>query len=373
MTTATSRSTTWGSTPASRPRRRWAFAFISPAAASPRAEQRGAAARPRGRGRRRNPGRHGTADQDLSRSEPPGHGAPGQCAGSPFSVAPPDAGERGAGPQIRISNHTHLAESPDDDEYMRHLYGKASVYVAEDWGWVGDDVWYAHATVLATTKSIWWPAPVLRWPTVPTPTCTPRLALPGATFAPKGGHRWAWAWMAAPPTTPPICWRKCATPCCFSACALGLMPLPHPGAGTGDPRLGQIAAPGRYWGARPGMAADLIAVNLNKLAFAGGLHDPVAALVLCGSGQVDWSIVNGRIRVERGNWSGSICRRSSNVRMTWQRTWSGGPRNGQRSPERPRSGGAHSRRRLANERRSRYRVTTVLEDRSSVCREGSSG
>jgi cytosine/adenosine deaminase-related metal-dependent hydrolase len=50
----------------------------------------------------------------------------------------------------------------------------------------------------------------------------------------------------------------------------------------------------------PGKAADLIAVDLRRLSFAGGLHDPVAALVLCESGQVDLSIINGRIRVANG-------------------------------------------------------------------------
>jgi cytosine/adenosine deaminase-related metal-dependent hydrolase len=50
----------------------------------------------------------------------------------------------------------------------------------------------------------------------------------------------------------------------------------------------------------PGKAADVIAVDLNKVSFAGGLHDPVAALVLCDAGRVDLSIVNGRVRVQDG-------------------------------------------------------------------------
>jgi 8-oxoguanine deaminase len=54
----------------------------------------------------------------------------------------------------------------------------------------------------------------------------------------------------------------------------------------------------------PGMAADLIAVKLNRLSFAGGLHDPVAALVLCDTGRVDLSIINGRIRVRDGQLVG---------------------------------------------------------------------
>jgi cytosine/adenosine deaminase-related metal-dependent hydrolase len=49
----------------------------------------------------------------------------------------------------------------------------------------------------------------------------------------------------------------------------------------------------------PGMSADFIAVNMNRLAFAGA-HDPVAALLYCQSAGVDLAVVNGRIVVEGG-------------------------------------------------------------------------
>ena len=50
----------------------------------------------------------------------------------------------------------------------------------------------------------------------------------------------------------------------------------------------------------PGMAADLICVNLDRPSFAGALHDPVAALVLCDVGAVDYSFINGRRVVDQG-------------------------------------------------------------------------
>ena len=51
----------------------------------------------------------------------------------------------------------------------------------------------------------------------------------------------------------------------------------------------------------PGMSADFIAVNLNQVAFAGGIHDPVAAMVLCQPTGVDYSVINGKVVVENGN------------------------------------------------------------------------
>ncbi|MBL8057293.1 MAG: amidohydrolase family protein, partial [Anaerolineales bacterium] len=50
----------------------------------------------------------------------------------------------------------------------------------------------------------------------------------------------------------------------------------------------------------PGRCADLIAFDTRQLSLAGGLHDPLAGLVLCETGRVDLSIVNGQIVVAGG-------------------------------------------------------------------------
>jgi cytosine/adenosine deaminase-related metal-dependent hydrolase len=48
------------------------------------------------------------------------------------------------------------------------------------------------------------------------------------------------------------------------------------------------------------MAADVIAYDLDRLEFAGALHDPVAALVMCAPVSVDHSWVGGRKVVSEG-------------------------------------------------------------------------
>jgi len=50
----------------------------------------------------------------------------------------------------------------------------------------------------------------------------------------------------------------------------------------------------------PGMSADLIAINLDRLEFAGALHDPVAAMIFCQVNTVDYSFINGRKIVDQG-------------------------------------------------------------------------
>ncbi len=43
-----------------------------------------------------------------------------------------------------VSLHTHLAETRDEADYCAATFGRTPVELAEDLGWVGPDVWYAH-------------------------------------------------------------------------------------------------------------------------------------------------------------------------------------------------------------------------------------
>ncbi len=48
------------------------------------------------------------------------------------------------------------------------------------------------------------------------------------------------------------------------------------------------------------MAADLAVFDLNRVEFAGGRHDPAAALVFCAPVPSAYTIVNGRVVVRQG-------------------------------------------------------------------------
>jgi cytosine/adenosine deaminase-related metal-dependent hydrolase len=50
----------------------------------------------------------------------------------------------------------------------------------------------------------------------------------------------------------------------------------------------------------PGKCADFIAYDLNHLDYAGAMHDPVAALLLCQPRSVDYNYVHGRAVVSKG-------------------------------------------------------------------------
>ncbi len=50
----------------------------------------------------------------------------------------------------------------------------------------------------------------------------------------------------------------------------------------------------------PGKCADFIAINLNRLDYAGALHDPLAAILFCNPVGVDYNVVGGKFIVKEG-------------------------------------------------------------------------
>ena len=53
----------------------------------------------------------------------------------------------------------------------------------------------------------------------------------------------------------------------------------------------------------PGKCADFFSVNLNTIDYAGGLHDPVAAVVFCAPQRADYTVVHGDVIVEAGRFA----------------------------------------------------------------------
>ncbi|WP_327005140.1 8-oxoguanine deaminase [Dactylosporangium sp. NBC_01737] len=68
---------------------------------------------------------------------------------SPFSVTPRlmrEAADLARAEGVRM--HTHLAETIEEEEYCREVHNCTPVEYAESLGWLGDDVWLAHAVHL---------------------------------------------------------------------------------------------------------------------------------------------------------------------------------------------------------------------------------
>lgn len=200
-----------------------------------------------------------------------------------------------------VGSHTHLAENMDDHRYVMDRFGMTSVRMAEKLGWVGPDVWYAHGVVmddgdldiLARTHTA-----IAHCP------CSNQFLASGAckvTPMLKKGITVSIAvdGSASNNSSNMLDEVRAATllqRVRYGADALSptqALELATLGGARllRRPELGALA---------PGKAADLIGIDVRRLAFAGGLHDPLANLVFCASGEVDLSIVNGMLRVEGG-------------------------------------------------------------------------
>ena len=50
--------------------------------------------------------------------------------------------------RLGVPMHTHLAETLDEERFCRERFGRRPLELMDDLGWLGDDVWFAHAVHL---------------------------------------------------------------------------------------------------------------------------------------------------------------------------------------------------------------------------------
>jgi cytosine/adenosine deaminase-related metal-dependent hydrolase len=222
---------------------------------------------------------------------------------SPFSVTPDLMREAAAlarayGTQL----HTHLAETLDEEAFCLREFGRRPVAYAEHLGWVGDDVWHVHCVHLNEEEV----ALFARTGTgvCHCPSSNMRLAsgiAPVRDYLDSGvrtglgvdgsasndsSHLLAEARMAL------LLQRVSGDPAGLSAEEALSMATVGGARVLGRDDIGQLAQ---------GKAADFVGFRLDELAYAGALHDPLAALVFCSPQRVDLSVINGQEVVRDGH------------------------------------------------------------------------
>ncbi|VAV98760.1 Guanine deaminase; Hydroxydechloroatrazine ethylaminohydrolase [hydrothermal vent metagenome] len=198
-----------------------------------------------------------------------------------------------------VAMHTHLAETHDEQTFCLETFGHKPVAYAEDLGWVGSDVWWAHGVVLSEEEVKL--VGSTRTGVAHCPTSNMRLA---SGIAPvtslvdtdarvgigvdgsasnDGSH------MLGEVRQTMLLQRVARHSTLFSHMrALELATIG--GAEVlGRSDIGTISV---------GKAADIVGFDLNDIAYTGALHDPVAALVFCAPTTVSFSVINGRVVVE---------------------------------------------------------------------------
>jgi len=225
----------------------------------------------------------------------------------------------------KVRLHTHLAENDHDLAYSREKFGCTPTQYAQDLGWLGHDVWHAHCVKLddegislfAATRTgvAHCPcsnmrlssgiAPVRRMLDAGVPV---GLGVDGsasndaAHMVNEARQALLLARVGRAMQAPEERTLADGSNRTFFGCDLGpsemtardaLRLATRGGAEVlGRQDIGHLSV---------GMCADLVLFDLNTLSFAGGaVHDPVGALLLCGSPQVAYSVVNGRVVVREG-------------------------------------------------------------------------
>ena len=238
---------------------------------------------------------------------------------SPFSVTPQlmrDAAQLARAHQ-GVSLHSHLAEELDEETYCQSVYGMRSVALAESVGWLGPDVWFAHAIFMDEGE-------IRLFGQTGT----------GVAHCPSANMRCGQGIAKIPE------FLRAGAPVGLGVDGTGSNDTSNMFLEARMAMMLQRVAPARYLseapggrggfggstaamsartaldmatrgGARvlgrddighlaPGMSADFISVNLHQLALSGAQRDPLAALILCGPFRVDNSFINGRQVVRDG-------------------------------------------------------------------------
>ncbi|MET0565820.1 MAG: 8-oxoguanine deaminase [Acidimicrobiia bacterium] len=212
--------------------------------------------------------------------------------------------------ELQVGMHTHLAETADETDFCLSRFDRRPVEYVEDLGWAGPDVWFAHAVHVADDE-------VGRMGHSGTgvahcPTSNMRLAsglAPVARYMEAGVRVGLGVDGSASNDSSHMMGEA------RQALLLNRLGV-SPGIGTGPQMTArQVLGLATFGGAgvlgrddigrlAPGMCADFIAYDMNRIEFAGALHDPVAALVMCAPVTVDHSWVGARRVVEDGHLVG---------------------------------------------------------------------
>jgi cytosine/adenosine deaminase-related metal-dependent hydrolase len=222
---------------------------------------------------------------------------------SPFSVTPELMRESAAlARSYGVMLHTHLAETKDEEAFCLERFGRRPVAYAHELGWMGDDVWHVHCVHLdeeevelfaeTGTGVCHCPSSNMRLGSGIAPVRALLDAGANVGLGVDGSASNDSSHLLAEVRTALMLQRVLGCPSALSAGEV-LWMATHGGAMVlGRSDIGQLA---------PGKAADVIGLRLDRLDYAGALHDPLAALVFCQPQRVDVSIINGEVVVDDGH------------------------------------------------------------------------
>lgn len=232
---------------------------------------------------------------------------------SPFSVTGELMRQSAAlAREYGVHLHTHLAETKDEEDFCIEKFGHRPVAYMGEVDWIGSDVWFAHSVHVNEAEIQLYAetgcgvahcpgsnmrlasgiAPIVK---MLTKGVKVGLGVDGSASN-DSSHLLGEARLAM------LLARLDAGLAGASRSGEDAPPLMTARQALEIATRGGAAVLGREdigWLA-VGKCADLFAINLNRLDYAGALHDPVAAALFCAPQTVDYNIVGGKIVVNQG-------------------------------------------------------------------------
>ncbi len=226
---------------------------------------------------------------------------------SPFSVTEPLMKDSAAlAREYGVRLHTHLAETRDENDFCKKVYGRRPLKVMEDCDFLGEDVFFAHGIhfndeelgILAETGTH-----IAHCPTsnmrLGSGICRVTEMMPrgiNVGLAVDGSASNDSSDMLGEVRNALMLQRVQ-----YGAAAVTTADVLKLGTENGARLLGYKKV-GKL---EEGFAADLAVFNMDKLEYAGALSDPVAALIFSGyNHEAEYTVVNGHIAVEKGRLTG---------------------------------------------------------------------
>ncbi len=242
---------------------------------------------------------------------------------SPFSVTTSLLKDSAAmARQYGVKLHTHLCETLDEERYTLERFGLRPVDWMETLGWLGDDVWFAHAIHVDDDE-------IKKFAqtgcgAAHCPCSNMRL---GSGIAPlkkymAAGVKVGLGVDGSASNDSSNMLLEVRQAMLLARLRLGLLPPEGPRKhfllSQSHPirqqewmtarealevaTLGGASVLGRtdIGSLEAGKCADFFSLNLNTIGYAGALHDPVAAVVFCAPEKAHYTVINGKIVVHEG-------------------------------------------------------------------------
>ena len=211
-----------------------------------------------------------------------------------------------------VQLHTHLAETKDEEDFCIEKFGHRPVAYMQEVNWIGEDVWFAHSVHVNQEEIQLYadtgcgvahcPGSNMRLasgiaPIVQMLTSGVKVGLGvDGSASNDASHLLGEARLAM------LLARLDAGLGGASRSGEDAPPLMSARQALEIATRGGAAVLGRkdIGSLEVGKCADLFAIDLNRLDYAGALHDPVAAALFCAPQKVDCNIVGGKVVVKEG-------------------------------------------------------------------------